>query len=69
MKKVLINAARVAAIAGVLAAAGLAGAQTKEVTIGYQDMLVPYRIAQEAKAIETGVSVFMQKAALPSPHP
>ena len=27
-------------------------AQTKEVTIGYQDMVVPYRIAQEAKEIE-----------------
>ncbi len=28
-------------------------AQTKEVTIGYQDMVVPYRMAQEAKALET----------------
>src|SRR5207237_27544 len=27
-------------------------AQTKEVTIGYQDMLDPYRIAQESKEIE-----------------
>ncbi len=27
-------------------------AQTKEVTIGYQDMVVPYRMAQEAKALE-----------------
>ena len=27
-------------------------AQTKEVTIGYQDMVVPYRVAQEAKEIE-----------------
>src|SRR5512134_23249 len=27
-------------------------AQTKEVTIGYQDMVVPYRIAQESKEIE-----------------
>jgi taurine transport system substrate-binding protein len=27
-------------------------AQTKEVTIGYQDMVVPYRTAQEAKEIE-----------------
>ena len=27
--------------------------QTKEVTIGYQDMVVPYRMAQEAKALET----------------
>jgi taurine transport system substrate-binding protein len=34
-------------------------AQTKEVTIGYQDMVVPYRIAQEAKEIEkqTGYKV------------
>jgi len=30
----------------------LAIAQTKEVTIGYQDMVVPYRVAQEAKALE-----------------
>jgi taurine transport system substrate-binding protein len=29
-----------------------AHAQTKEVTIGYQDMVVPYRIAQEAKDLE-----------------
>src|SRR5512134_2050009 len=27
-------------------------AQTKEVTIGYQDMVVPYRIAQESKELE-----------------
>jgi taurine transport system substrate-binding protein len=33
-------------------AAGMALAQQKEVTIGYQDMVVPYRIAQEAKEIE-----------------
>ncbi|MCC6193220.1 MAG: taurine ABC transporter substrate-binding protein [Burkholderiales bacterium] len=32
--------------------AGVAFAQQKEVTIGYQDMVVPYRIAQEAKEIE-----------------
>ncbi|MGH6610161.1 MAG: taurine ABC transporter substrate-binding protein [Burkholderiaceae bacterium] len=30
----------------------MAGAQTKEVTIGYQDMVVPYRVAQEAKELE-----------------
>ena len=31
----------------------------KEVTIGYQDMVVPYRIAQEAKELEkqTGYKV------------
>ena len=29
-----------------------ASAQTKEVTIGYQDMVVPYRVAQEAKDLE-----------------
>ena len=46
-------ARRMAAIAAGLALAGAALAQTKEVTIGYQDMLVPYRMAQEAKAIET----------------
>jgi taurine transport system substrate-binding protein len=32
--------------------AGIAFAQQKEVTIGYQDMVVPYRTAQEAKEIE-----------------
>src|SRR5436190_20436679 len=31
---------------------GAALAQTKEVTIGYQDMLDPYRSAQETKEIE-----------------
>jgi len=35
-----------------LAVSTLAVAQTKEVTIGYQDMVVPYRVAQEAKEIE-----------------
>jgi taurine transport system substrate-binding protein len=33
-------------------ATGAAWAQQKEVTIGYQDMLDPYRIAQESKEIE-----------------
>ncbi len=33
-------------------AAAPALAQQKEVTIGYQDMVVPYRVAQEAKEIE-----------------
>ncbi len=37
-------------VAGVMAST--AQAQTKEVTIGYQDMVVPYRIAQEAKDLE-----------------
>lgn len=31
---------------------GIAAAQQKEVTIGYQDMVVPYRITQESKEIE-----------------
>ena len=35
-----------------LAVSALAVAQTKEVTIGYQDMVVPYRVAQEAKELE-----------------
>jgi taurine transport system substrate-binding protein len=52
MNRLLINAARFAAIAGGVAAGALAGAQTKEVTIGYQDMVVPYRMAQEAKDLE-----------------
>nr|MBP8297169.1 PhnD/SsuA/transferrin family substrate-binding protein [Burkholderiales bacterium] len=59
MSRAFIGAARVAAIAAAFAAAGLAGAQTKEVTIGYQDMVVPYRMAQEAKELEraTGYKV------------
>jgi len=44
--KALVGSAAVA-----LCAAAPAFAQ-KEVTIGYQDMVVPYRIAQEAKTIE-----------------
>src|SRR5258706_6431925 len=48
-------------LAGVVAFAAAYGvvAQTKEVTIGYQDMVVPYRMAQEAKEIEkaTGYKV------------
>jgi taurine transport system substrate-binding protein len=42
-----------------LAMSVVAVAQTKEVTIGYQDMVVPYRVAQEAKEIEkaTGYKV------------
>jgi len=44
--KALVGGAAVA-----LVAAAPAFAQ-KEVTIGYQDMVVPYRIAQEAKTIE-----------------
>lgn len=31
---------------------GVASAQPKEVTIAYQDMVVPYRVAQDAKALE-----------------
>ena len=41
----------VAAFAVLMSATAFA--QTKEVTIGYQDMVVPYRMAQEAKALET----------------
>ena len=52
---------RVPAAGAVVAmiAATPAFAQQKEVTIGYQDMVVPYRIAQEAKEIEkaTGYKV------------
>ncbi len=39
-------------LAAVSLASGVALAQAKEVTIGYQDMVVPYRVAQEAKEIE-----------------
>jgi len=42
----------VAALILAAAAAAPAWAQQKEVTIAYQDMVVPYRIAQEAKEIE-----------------
>ena len=38
--------------ASALAMSVVAVAQTKEVTIGYQDMVVPYRVAQEAKELE-----------------
>jgi len=43
----------------ILAAAAPAWAQPKEVTIAYQDMVVPYRVAQEAKELEkaTGYKV------------
>ncbi|HVF63547.1 MAG TPA: taurine ABC transporter substrate-binding protein [Casimicrobiaceae bacterium] len=43
---------RVAMFASTMLAATIVGAQAKEVTIGYQDMVVPYRVAQEAKEIE-----------------
>ena len=33
-------------------AASVGFAQSKEVTIAYQDMVVPYRVAQEAKELE-----------------
>ena len=44
----------IASLLGVsaFAVSTVAFAQTKEVTIGYQDMVVPYRVAQEAKEIE-----------------
>ena len=46
---------KLAMLAGAITALLLttAFAQAKEVTIGYQDMVVPYRMAQEAKALET----------------
>jgi taurine transport system substrate-binding protein len=42
------------ALTGAAVAFAIAGAsaQTKEVTIGYQDMVVPYRVAQETKELE-----------------
>ena len=46
-----MNRAMLVAAFAVLMSA-TAFAQTKEVTIGYQDMVVPYRMAQEAKALE-----------------
>lgn len=46
---------KLAMLAGAVAAvvSTIVFAQAKEVTIGYQDMVVPYRMAQEAKALET----------------
>jgi len=41
-----------AGVALAIVGTGAAWSQTKEVTIGYQDMVVPYRAAQEAKEIE-----------------
>jgi taurine transport system substrate-binding protein len=38
--------------AAALSMSVVAFAQTKEVTIGYQDMVLPYRVAQESKEIE-----------------
>ena len=45
--------------ASALAMSVVALAQTKEVTIGYQDMVVPYRVAQDAKGVEkqTGYTI------------
>jgi taurine transport system substrate-binding protein len=46
---------QLAIVFGSIALSALAGAawsQQKEVTIGYQDMVVPYRVAQDAKEIE-----------------
>ncbi len=48
MKRFASLLAGVAAVAVSISAI----AQTKEVTIGYQDMVVPYRAAQEAKELE-----------------
>lgn len=47
MKRMLAAMTFIAALVS-----GAVIAQTKEVTIGYQDMVVPYRVAQEAKEIE-----------------
>ena len=52
MNTVFITVARAVALSAGIVGASVALAQTKEVTIGYQDMLVPYRVAQESKAIE-----------------
>src|SRR6267378_1838900 len=50
MKKLWIGFAPALALTALFAAP--AAAQTKELTIGYQDMVVPYRSAQETKEIE-----------------
>ena len=57
MKTVWTGLGTAVALAVLFAAPAFA--QTKEVTIGYQDMVVPYRMAQEAKEIEkqTGYKV------------
>ena len=54
----------VAAIAaGTLPWAGSAGAQAKEVTIAYQDMMVPWRYAHVTKELEkvTGYKISYRK--------
>ncbi|KAF1050163.1 taurine ABC transporter substrate-binding protein [Xylophilus sp.] len=53
--------AALAAAAGLFA--GAAAAQTKEVVIGYQDMVVPWRYAQETQEVEkrTGYKVTYRK--------
>jgi taurine transport system substrate-binding protein len=59
-----IALAYLTAIIGVVAVTPqLASAQTKEVVIGYQDMIVPWRYAQEAKLVEqkTGYKVTYKK--------
>src|SRR4030095_2978445 len=57
MKTVWTGLGAAVALAALVAAPAVA--QAKEVTIGYQDMVVPYRIAQEAKDLEkaTGYKV------------
>ncbi len=50
MKNLWIVIGATLTVAGVIAST--AQAETKEVTIAYQDMVVPYRVAQEAKAVE-----------------
>src|SRR5688572_909338 len=50
MKRIVATLLTLSASFGL--AIGVVSAQTKEVTIAYQDMIVPYRIAQEAKELE-----------------
>ncbi|NUU03670.1 taurine ABC transporter substrate-binding protein [Herbaspirillum robiniae] len=61
MKKLL----KTLALSTILLAAGNAMAQAKEVVIAYQDMVVPWRYAQDAQALEkkTGYKVSFRKLA------
>jgi taurine transport system substrate-binding protein len=65
MKKTLKTLALAASLASTLFATGPVVAQTREVVIAYQDMVVPWRYAQEAQALEkkTGYKVTFRKLA------
>lgn len=65
MKKTLKALALVSSLISALLVADHAAAQSKEVVIAYQDMVVPWRYAQDAQALEkkTGYKVTFRKLA------